>query len=236
MLRTLIQIRIDMSEINWYIIPGFSSYQISDNFQVKSNRTSKSKFMKPTKEQVTLRSDEGNKVTMRLPRLLFAAKNNINPMRLCRTGYIICINNGEPCLMGKDEYRSFIVEQVKERRKSISIDSIQKKYQECIDGINSIKCFLETGDSSRLVTMLYSREDIFVGYILNTLHVTNIDVAKDIFRDAIGICLDTIMERKRVVTSIYSYMRAICRSLYARRMKYKIHFKDVNHNEERRVV
>ena len=66
-----------MSEINWYIIPGFSSYQISDNFQVKSNRTSKSKFMKPTKEQVTLRSDEGNKVTMRLPRLLFAAKNNI---------------------------------------------------------------------------------------------------------------------------------------------------------------
>ena len=217
------------------MIPGFSSYQISDNFQVKSNRTLQSKFMKPTKEQVTLRSDDGNRVTMRLPRLLFAAKNNINPMYLCRTGYVICMNNGEPCLMGKDEYRSFIRDQVKEKRKSMPIDSILKEYQECINGINFIKCFLETGDASRLVTMLYSREDIFVGYILNTLHVTNIDTAKDIFRDAVDICLDTIMERKRVVTSIYSYMRAICRSLYAKRMKYKIHFKNISHNEERRV-
>lgn len=26
-------------------------------------------------------------------------------------------------------------------------------------------------------------------------------------------------------------MKAICRSLYSKRMKYKIHFKDINHNE-----
>ena len=51
------------------------------------------------------------------------------------------------------------------------------------------------------------------------------------FRDAVDICLDTIMGRKRVVISICSYMKAICRSLYSKRMKYKIHFKDINHNE-----
>lgn len=220
-----------MKEINWYTIPGFSFYQISDNFQVKSNKSSREILMKPNKDQVTLRSDDGNKATIRLPRLLFAAKNNINPKYLHLTGYIVCMNNSGPCLMGKDEYRSFIVEKVKERHKSIDVDCILKECQEGIDFINSIKCFFETGNSSQLVTVLYSKEDILVRYILDTLHVTNIDTARDMFRDAVDICLDTIMGRKRAVISICSYMKAICRSLYSKRMKYKIHFKDINHNE-----
>lgn len=225
-----------MSEIKWYSIPGFSSYWVSDDLQIKSFKSSSLKFMKSTKGQVTLKADNGEKLTARLPRLLFAAKNNINPVYLHRTDYVVYMNNGKPCIVGKDEFRSLIKERMKERCKPMPVDVMLDKYQEYIDVINSIKYFLETGDSSHFVTILYSKEDVLVKYILSTLHVTNEDVAKDIFRDAVDVCLDTIIERKRAVVCVHSYMRSICRSLYARRVRYKTCFKSINDNEKRRII
>ena len=72
-----------MKEINntdWIQIPGFPDYFVNSKFEVLSRKSGKDKLLKIYNGQVCIRDREGNQFSALIPRLLFAAKNKVNPM------------------------------------------------------------------------------------------------------------------------------------------------------------
>ncbi|MFK2716278.1 hypothetical protein ACIXUF_11980 [Bacteroides fragilis] len=205
-LSNLIPNCIDMNEIEWKSVPGYSNYQLNiSTLSVRNLSTNKNLVLR--KGMVQLIGKNGN-ISINIPRLLFCVSKGVDPRRVPRN-IIVVLENGHPVAYDRSSYMSGKIKSVYHEKTN---QNPLESYTNARNFIDNIISAMESGDYTTVVKSLYGYRDKLIGRIMKNGVMRNENEAIELASAAIARTVSNIVSGVLVFFP-FQYMYGVAKGI-----------------------